>query len=225
MMKNLQDFCKTSNKTVSESVIREGECFAGLNKDSIWYRWVLASTVYSIRSLFSCWSNHISISFHSVIIQRVMSAEMIVAYNCDYGDIEMLTINDLRPLTEEFLVLPQLAIKAKLYGEFWSALDFSFHSKHIFICIRLKKLDIFTGVRPKNKDWSTDDCTRFQNLTVDKRFASEIKAIKRDRNKYELELILIDVSTDKDIIINKLLIDEGRANGIFKLNKFMEYDD
>lgn len=52
----------------------------------------------------------------SVIIKRVMSAGMVVVYNCDCGDITMLTTNDLRPLAEQFLLLPQMAIPAKLYG-------------------------------------------------------------------------------------------------------------
>lgn len=38
MMLELQSYCKSTNRTVSESEIREGECFAGLNKDSNWYR-------------------------------------------------------------------------------------------------------------------------------------------------------------------------------------------
>lgn len=46
-----------------------------------------------------------------------MSTDMILAYNCDYGDIAMLTTNELISLPEQFLKLPQLAIKAKLYGK------------------------------------------------------------------------------------------------------------
>lgn len=84
----------------------------------------------------------------------------------------------------------------------------------ISICNHLTILNsfVFAGVRPKNKDWNTDDCTRFKNLTVNKRFASEIKCIKRDGKKFELELVLIDVSTENDIFINRILIKEGRAN-------------
>lgn len=38
MMELLQKYCSTNKETVSEGEIREGECFAGQNKDSIWYR-------------------------------------------------------------------------------------------------------------------------------------------------------------------------------------------
>lgn len=72
---------------------------------------------------------------------------------------------------------------------------------------------IFSGIKPKNKDWCTDDCTRFQQLTVGKQFASQIRAINStEENKYELELQLIDVSTDDDVCLNKILIAEGRCD-------------
>lgn len=70
-----------------------------------------------------------------------------------------------------------------------------------------------SGVQPKNKDWNTNDCTRFQELVVGKSFASEIKTIDHEKNdqKFVLDLVLIDVSTSEDIYLHKILIDEGRA--------------
>lgn len=80
---------------------------------------VSVSTIYPNRChRLSAIHLRLSHSDFSVIIQRVMPAQMIVVYSCDYGDIFMLTINNLRPLSEQFLKLPQLAIKAKLSGEF-----------------------------------------------------------------------------------------------------------
>lgn len=54
----------------------------------------------------------------SVIVKQVMPANMIIVYNCDYGDIAMLKLGDLRPLPKYCFNLPQLAISAKLHGRF-----------------------------------------------------------------------------------------------------------
>lgn len=68
-----------------------------------------------------------------------------------------------------------------------------------------------TGIQPKNKDWIPNDCTRFQDLTVGKCFAAKTINFEPDDQKYTLEVLLVDVSTNEDIFMHKLLINEGRA--------------
>lgn len=48
-------------------------------------------------------------------------------------------------------------------------------------------------------------------MTVDKKFASQIKNIVRNEDDVFLELTLIDVSTEHDTYINDVLVNEGRA--------------
>lgn len=55
---------------------------------------------------------------------------------------------------------------------------------------------------------------RFQELTVGKKFASYIYNIQTDEfnpNENIVDLMLIDVSTEDDILIHKILVDEKRA--------------
>lgn len=63
--------------------------------------------------------------FFSVIIQNVLPASMILAYNCDFGDISFMSIDNLKPLTKEFREMPQAAITAKLHGMCESEIFFS----------------------------------------------------------------------------------------------------
>lgn len=106
-------------------------------------------------------------------------------YFCDFGQIRVIDSESLRILPPHLRLLPQQAVKAKLHG-----------------------------VHPLHGDWSTEDAVRFQQLTVDKKFASYIYNIKRDEfnpNDDIVDLMLIDVSTDEDILIHKILVDENRA--------------
>lgn len=126
-------------------------------------------------------------------------------FNCDFGDMFIVDAANLRMLPEKFRQLPQMAIRARLCGK--RDVIFVFQIVFLFIIIAAQKI----GVQPKNKDWNTNDCTRFQELTVGKSFASEIKSIQDDNQKYTIDLLLIDVSTTQDIFLDKVLIDEGRA--------------
>lgn len=45
-----------------------------------------------------------------------MSDDQLVVYKCDYGSIDLLAANALRPLDSEFTQMPQLAIQAKAHG-------------------------------------------------------------------------------------------------------------
>lgn len=73
---------------------------------------------------------------------------------------------------------------------------------------------LFSGVTPKNQDWETEDCLQFQRMTVDKKFVSFVHKVSRvgaAEDDVQLELTLIDVSTETDIDINKMLVLEDRA--------------
>lgn len=55
---------------------------------------------------------------------------------------------------------------------------------------------------------------RFKELTADSNFASIVRSIQPDElNPQEqlIELELIDVSGEDDIVLHKILVDEGRA--------------
>ncbi|XP_065092064.1 tudor domain-containing protein 7 [Ochlerotatus camptorhynchus] len=106
-------------------------------------------------------------------------------YFCDFGQIRVVDSESLRILPPQSRILPQQAVKAKLHG-----------------------------IQPLHGDWSTEDAVRFQQITVDKKFASYICNILTDEinpNEEIVDLMLIDVSTDEDIFIHKILVDEKRA--------------
>lgn len=64
-----------------------------------------------------------------------------------------------------------------------------------------------------NIDWTAEDCWRFQELSVEKDLVSVVKEIVLDPSSGDtvLSLTLIDVSDSDDVFIDKVLIDEGRA--------------
>ncbi|KFB51179.1 hypothetical protein ZHAS_00019439 [Anopheles sinensis] len=160
LMQELQKFCMTKAQPVRKDQVRQGEAYAALNRDGHWYRVTVVNII-----LFGPTPIH--------------------AYFCDFGLVAMLDVANLRVLPAKFRVLPQQAVKAKLYG-----------------------------VKPINKDWVTADAVRFQELTAERKFASVVRKVEEDEfNRHEelVELELIDVSTDDDILIHKVLVDEGRA--------------
>jgi len=69
-----------------------------------------------------------------------------------------------------------------------------------------------------NVDWTVTDCVKFKDLVLEKDFVSIIEESVFDHlspvNGTMLGLRLIDVSTDKDIYIDKLLVEEKRAKYI-----------
>lgn len=79
----------------------------------------------------------------------------------------------------------------------------------------LVSFPFITGIKAVNGDWTLDDCLFFRKLTVGKTFVSVIKDIKYDNETTPptqiLELELIDVTTDEDILIHELLLNEKRA--------------
>lgn len=60
-----------------------------------------------------------------------------------------------------------------------------------------------------------DDCLFFRKLTAGQTFVSVIKNIKCDKDNTPptqiLELELIDVSSDDDVFVHELLLNEKRA--------------
>ncbi|XP_019536103.2 tudor domain-containing protein 7A isoform X2 [Aedes albopictus] len=122
--------------------------------------------------------------WYRVIAVNILSGSIHV-YFCDFGQIRVVDSDSLRILPAHLRSIPQQAVKARLHG-----------------------------VQPIHGDWSTEDAVRFQQLTVDKKFASYIYNIKSDEfspNEEIVDLMLIDVSTDEDILIHKILVDEKRA--------------
>ena len=115
---------------------------------------------------------------------KIYGPSVIHVCYCDFGDGTVLISKKLKILPFKFRALPRQAWKAKLHG-----------------------------IKPKFGEWSMEDCMYFQNLTVDKIFASIIKSISNDEmNKDKLlELVLIDVSEKTDILIHELLKKENRA--------------
>lgn len=72
----------------------------------------------------------------------------------------------------------------------------------------------FAGIQPKNNVWNNADCATFQTLAFQKQFAADIKAIRKETDRYVLEMVLIDVSTPKDINVNRELVKTQHANYI-----------
>ncbi|XP_077287282.1 tudor domain-containing protein 7 tapas [Arctopsyche grandis] len=126
--------------------------------------------------------------WYRVFVQGIVSRDMASIYFCDYGDLQMVEISKLRELPSNFKKLPAQALKARLHG-----------------------------VSPINRDWFVEDCLRFQDLVVEKKFVSIIENVERDplhTNESLLTLNLIDTSTNDDVYINNVLCKENRAKMI-----------
>uniref|UniRef100_A0A182SY63 Tudor domain-containing protein n=1 Tax=Anopheles maculatus TaxID=74869 RepID=A0A182SY63_9DIPT len=160
LMLELQDFCMTKAQPVRKEQVRQGEAYAAVNNLGHWYRALVVNI-------------------------NPFGPTPIHAYFCDFGQVQQLDAGALRVLPAEFRVLPQQAIKAKLYG-----------------------------VKPLHNDWTISDAMRFKELTADCNFASIVRNIQPDElNPQEqvMELELIDVSTETDVFVHKILVGEGRA--------------
>ncbi|XP_015587926.1 tudor domain-containing protein 7 [Cephus cinctus] len=159
MMVQLQERCsKYQGSPMTRETVKEGRLYAAKHIDGHWYR---------------------------VCISNIINEQIVTVYFCDFGDVSVLTLDKILPLTREFLELPYQAIRARL-----------------------------VGIKPTNIDWSVEDCLRFQQLVVDRDFVSIVTESGPDRLSPAdtvLGLRLIDVSSDEDIFIDELLVDEGRA--------------
>lgn len=152
---------------------------------------------------------------YRVKVQKILSDDQLVVYKCDFGSIDLLPPNALRTLDPEFKQLPQLAIQAKSHGEDKIKICIHFFTEKRSSLIIESFSEWTTGIQPRNSVWNIDDCARFQQRTVGKQFAAQIKAIRKDTSQYTqqyiLELILIDVSKSHDVNINDELVKEQRA--------------
>ncbi|XP_043486292.1 tudor domain-containing protein 7 isoform X2 [Polistes fuscatus] len=145
----------------------------------------LCPTIESIKEGNFYAAKHKDEHWYRVSAMNIIDENMVTVYFCDFGDVCILSLDKLQPLKGQFLELPYQAIKAKL-----------------------------VGIRPINKDWSVEDCLRFQQLVLEKDFVSiVIDSTRDDKNPAEtiLGLKLIDVETSEDIFIDQLLVDENRA--------------
>ena len=69
----------------------------------------------------------------------------------------------------------------------------------------------FTGVSPATATgWSRECIERFNDLTLNQ----DLVALVKEKEDNVLSLDLIDTNTDDDILIRKVLVDEGLAKAI-----------
>ncbi|PSN45877.1 hypothetical protein C0J52_11031 [Blattella germanica] len=139
--------------------VHEGGLYAALHNDNHWYR---------------------------VCVSNVINGNMVSVYFCDYGDVSVLTLDKLQPLTNQFKELPYQAIKAKL-----------------------------AGIQPKHSDWSVEDCLLFQDLVVEHQFVSVVMETGPDLlnpSDTVIGLTLIDTSGEEDVYIDKVLVAQKRAD-------------
>jgi tudor domain-containing protein 1/4/6/7 len=54
---------------------------------------------------------------YRVWVSNVINDNMVSVYFCDYGDVSVMPLEKLQPLTDQFKQLPYQAIKAKLAGK------------------------------------------------------------------------------------------------------------
>ncbi|XP_043287366.1 tudor domain-containing protein 7 isoform X2 [Venturia canescens] len=159
LMVKLQKVCqdlKDSHPPLDS--VREGRLYAAQHSDGSWYR--------------GC-------------VLNVIDKQVFTVYFIDYGDVAVVWLDKLLPLSRQFLDLPYQAIKARL-----------------------------VGIKPKRIDWSPEDCVRFQNLVVERALVSVVQEVDADRHLPRdtvLGLSLIDVSTAEDVYIGDVLVKEGRA--------------
>lgn len=78
--------------------------------------------------------------------------------------------------------------------------------------LNFEEIDFFSGIQPVNNVWKDADCNHFVSLTLDRQFSAFVNVAQTDLDgNVTLQLTLYDVSTERDININGMLLDEGRA--------------
>ena len=130
-------------------------------------------------------SKHTDNKWYRTSVIKVIHAGSISVFYCDFGYYGTLTIQQLYPLDNEFMKLPYQAIKAKL-----------------------------ADIKPKNSKWSMDDCSFFWKLVSKKSFVSLLMRIDKDvlyPSDIVLSLKLVDTSQSEDVLIDQVLINEGKA--------------
>ncbi|CAD7012547.1 unnamed protein product [Ceratitis capitata] len=124
--------------------------------------------------------------YHRVVVVNTYNGDMIHVCFCDFGDIAILRSDQLKILPAKYRQLPKMSIQAKLHG-----------------------------ISATHGDWSLEDCLRFRQLTVGQKFVASIKRTTYDKlgapDTPILDLELIDVTTDEDVYIHEILLQEQRA--------------
>ncbi|XP_059480281.1 tudor domain-containing protein 7B isoform X2 [Neocloeon triangulifer] len=123
--------------------------------------------------------------WYRALVNNLLKGDHFASYLMDFGDHVVVSLDKLRVLPQNFCALPYQAVKAKL-----------------------------AGVKAINNDWRVEDCVRFQELVCNRPFVSVVEATGPDLiNPSEMVLCLrlIDTSSDEDIDIAQVLINEKRA--------------
>ncbi|XP_046548962.1 LOW QUALITY PROTEIN: tudor domain-containing protein 7-like, partial [Haliotis rubra] len=130
------------------------------------------------------------------IIKNIIEHQMSV-YFPDYGQYNILGIEDLQPLPEQFYALPLCAVKAKLHDI--SQDDRSAHKGINFVRI--------------NKPWSEAAKYKFMEMAQGRDFV----CLVCDKNKSSgmVSVKLVDTSSDQeDVLIDEVLIDMNFARSL-----------
>ncbi|XP_055593451.1 tudor domain-containing protein 7 isoform X2 [Uranotaenia lowii] len=123
--------------------------------------------------------------YRVLVVNILIGPALIHVYFCDFGQVRIVESESLRVLPQHLRILPQQAMKARLHG-----------------------------VQPVAGDWDTPDALRFKELTEGKKFVSFVRSVQVDEfnpNDDIVDLTLIDVSTENDIYIHQIMVDEKRG--------------
>ncbi|XP_046357075.2 tudor domain-containing 6-like isoform X1 [Haliotis rufescens] len=169
MMKDLNKHFNTNTKRVvlEEKDLTKGMLMAG-NMDGAWYR---------------------------VIIKNIIEHQMSV-YFPDYGQYNILSLEDLQPLPEQFYALPLCAVKAKLH-------DISQDSRSAHKGIDFVKV---------NKHWSEAAKYKFMELAQGRDFVCLV--CDKNRSSGMVSVKLVDTSDQEDVLIDEVLIDMNFARSL-----------
>lgn len=153
-----------------------------------------------------CLIPFLSFTLNSVKVQAFPRDGMVAVEKWDFGDIDHLSYDALRPLSDTYLNVHQMVFCASLHGKQQFHMQKQFNFK---VLIFIKTIIFFADLQPCRNAWDKDDCARFHELTIGKTFKVEIKHIRcgADGN-YVAELVLIG---PKNINISDVLVREHRA--------------
>lgn len=144
---------------------------------------------------------------YRAVVQKPFNESTFVIKYCDFGDVDVVKGNALKPLPEQFRALPELAINARLTGDTHTiTLEGIYYIIHV--CV------LFLGVAPLQADWRAEDCVQFRRLLEHRNFVSYVERITTVGalgEDLQVELRLIDVSSGEDIDISKVLVQTNIA--------------
>ncbi|KAK9507927.1 hypothetical protein O3M35_007687 [Rhynocoris fuscipes] len=119
--------------------------------------------------------------WYRAVLYRVLNDNITVRL-CDYGNLDIVTLQNLRPLHKKFMKMPFVGFKAAL-----------------------------CGIAPKHRDWSVQDCVALKDMIKEKKLISIIKEVRQVKDEIVLFLEITDTTSNNDININHQLVIEGRA--------------